>query len=112
MKTSRMKIEGTCYVFAKAKSDYQLENLKPGELPFRYEIKSYDYGDENCVRLCEFPVSTYIPNGIDITLACVDNLKELIEVLEKEHATKIEELNDRIKALALIEYRPDDVTSE
>lgn len=107
MKTQRTKVEGTMYVFAQAKSEYELSKLKPGELPFKYKLKSYDYGDESCVRLHEFPVSSYIPDGIDITLKCVENLKEQIVALEKETAEKVAELNERIKALALIEYRPE-----
>ena len=108
MKTKRTQVEGTMYVFAKAKSDYQLDNLDPGELPFEYVLKSYDYGDEDCVRLHEFPVSDYLPEGIDITLKCVENLREQIVAIEKTTAIKIRDLEKRIRHLALIEYKPKD----
>ena len=111
MKTERTKVEGTMYVFAKAKSEYQLKNLETDELPFQYVLKSYDYGDEDCVRLHEFEVSDYLPEGIDITLKCVENLKEQIIAVEQKAKKDIADLNARIKALALIEYRPDDAST-
>ena len=107
MKTKRTLVEGNMYVFAKAKSEFQLEDLKPGELPFDYVLKAYDYGDEDCVRLHEFKVSDYLPDGIDITLKCVENLKEQIEEAEKEFKRKVKDLEARIRSLALIEYKPE-----
>ena len=110
MKTERTEVTGTMYVFAKAKSEYELDHLDPGELPFRYILRSYDYGDEDCVRLHEFEVSSFLPEGIDITLKCVENLREQIVKIQEEAKTKVRELEDRIKALALIEYRPEPET--
>lgn len=106
MKTKRTLVEGTMYVFAKAKSQYQLDNLEPGELPFEYVLKSYDYGDEECVRLHSFQCNDYLPEGIDITLKCVENLKERIIAVRKQADEDVAELESRIKRLALIEYQP------
>lgn len=106
MKTEETRVDGAMYVFATAKSSYELDNLEPGELPFTYELKSYDYGDENCVRVHEIPVTGLVPAGIDITIACIKNLEEKIEALEKECAKEVEKLRVRIKALALIEFKP------
>ena len=107
MKTERTKVEGNMFVFAVAKSDYELENLNPGDLPFSYKLKSYDYGDENAVRVHEFPVTGTIPSGIDITLKCIENLREQIEAIETKAKKDVAGLEKRIKALALIEYKPD-----
>ena len=107
MKTEKTLVEGTMYVFAKAKSKYQLETMEAGELPFTYELKSYDYGDEDCVRLHEFDVSDYLPEGIDITLKCVENLQEQIAAVQQRAEKDIEELEERIRRLAMIEYHPD-----
>lgn len=107
MKTKKTKVEGTLYVFAQAKSNYALENLAPGSLPFYYDIKSYDYGNEDAVRLHEFTVSEYVPDGIDITMKCVENLEEQIESVMQKADSEVANLRDRIKALALIEYKPD-----
>jgi len=107
MKTEKTTVTGTIYVFAKAKSDYVLENLEPGELPFTYEIKSYDYGDESCVRLHEQQISITVPDGIDITMECVKNLNERIEAVEEKAKRDVADLQARIKAIALIEYKPD-----
>jgi hypothetical protein len=108
MKTERTLVTGNMYVFAKAKSEYQLGNLKENELPFDYVLKSYDFGDEDCVRIHEFPVQDYLPEGIDITLKCVENLQEQIIELEKKTKNKVKELTARIRALALIEHQPSD----
>lgn len=107
MKTERQTITRNVYVFAEAKSKYQIEKLNPGELPFEYIIKAYDYGDEKCVRIMEQPVSIVIPEGIDITLECVKNLQEKIDAIRKDSAKQIKELEERIRALTLIEYKPD-----
>lgn len=108
MKTEKTKVEGSMYVFATTKPDWELDNLEPGDLPFYYEIKSYDYGDERSVRIHEQNVIVTIPSGIDVTLACIDNLKEQIEVVRKEAEEKVENLEKRIRALALIEYQPEE----
>jgi hypothetical protein len=89
------------------KSVYQLENLKEDELPFTYELKTYDYGDESCVRIHDFPISGMVPEGIDITVKAIENLKEKITAVQQEAKKEVKNLEDRIKALALIEYKPD-----
>jgi hypothetical protein len=106
MKTTKQTITRNIYVFAEAKTKYQLKNLAPGELPFDYKLKAYDYGDESCVRIMEQPISVVIPEGIDITLECVKNLQEKIDAIRKDSAERIKELEERIRNLTLIEYRP------
>jgi len=107
MKTTKENIERTVYVFAEAKTSYELENLEVGELPFTYKVKQYDYGDESCVRIMEQAIILTIPEGIDITLECVKNLEEKILALEAECVKEVAELRERIRNLALIEYKPD-----
>lgn len=106
MKTECETINRTVYVYAQAKSKYQLESLEPGELPFDYIVKGYDYGDESCVRITEVPVAITIPAGIDITVECIKNLQEKIDAVRKQAEKDIKELEERIRNLALIEYRP------
>lgn len=112
MKTEKTTLNRDVYIFAEAKSKYQIENLEPGELPFEYKVKSYDYGDESCVRIMELPIVVQIPEGIDITLECVKNLQEKIEAVRKQAASDIKDLEERIKALTLIEYQPQMETSD
>lgn len=106
MKTEKQTITRNVYVYAEAKSKYQIEKLEPGELPFDYKVKGYDYGDESSVRIMEQPISIVIPEGIDITLECVKNLQEKIDAIRKESAKQIKDLEDRIRSLTLIEYKP------
>lgn len=107
MKTTKENIERTVYVFAEAKTQYELENLEAGELPFTYKVKQYDYGDESSVRIMEQPIILTIPEGIDITLECVKNLEEKIVALEADCKKEVAELRERIRSLALIEYKPE-----
>lgn len=106
MKTKNETITRNIYVYAQALGKYQLENLAPGELPFKYEVKGYDYGDETQVRILEVPVTIHIPAGIDVTVECIKNLQEKIDAVRKQAEKDIKNLEERIRSLALIEYRP------
>lgn len=107
MKTERTEVTSTLYVFATLKQPFALSNMEPGDLPYSYEVKSFDWGGESSVRLHEFEVMTVIPAGIDITMKCIENLKELITKTERETVAKVAELEERIRAISLIEYKPD-----
>jgi hypothetical protein len=109
MITDLERITRTVYVYAKAKTKFQIERLDPDESPFEYVVKDYDYGDESQVRIMEVDVDIIIPSGIDLTRACIENLREKIGAVEKEAKEKVADLEDRIRKLALIEYRPNDV---
>jgi len=110
MKTEAQLLRTTVYVFAKAKTQYEIDNLKPGELPWEYRVKDYDYGDETSVRIMEHEIIVPIPEGIDITRECVKNLREKIIAVEEKAKKDIKDLNDRIAKLALIEYQPESDT--
>jgi len=107
MKTNQEVFRTTVYVYAKAKSKYRLEKLEAGELPWEYEVKGYDYGDESSVRIMEHEILVPIPEGIDVTQECIKNLKEKIDAVEKEAKKEVADLQERIRNLALIEYRPE-----
>ena len=107
MKTTAQTLHAKVYVYARAKTPHQLENLQPGELPYTFDVKDYDYGDEKSVRILEFETDIPIPAGIDITAKCIENLKEQINAANKAHQDLIEDLNDRIRNLALIEHHPE-----
>lgn len=107
MKTERTEITRDVYVFVVPKSDWEINSLEPGELPYRYEVKSYDYGSESSVRIHKCPVTVTIPAGIDITMECISNLREQISEIRKKADTDIENLEERIRRLALLEYNPE-----
>lgn len=107
MKTQAQTLERKVFLYAEAKSQYQIDNLEPGELPFEYRVKEFDYGDESCVRIHEQAILVQVPEGIDITLACIKNLEEKITKIEEDAAIEVADLRKRIKALALIEYKPE-----
>lgn len=107
MKTEKTEINSTLFVFATIKGEWDLLHLKDGELPYIYEIKSFDWGGENSVRLYEFDVMTTVPANIDITMKCIENLNEQIVRVEKESVSKVKDLEERIRAISLIEHKPD-----
>ena len=106
MKTETTLVTGTVYVFATPKTEYEIANLEAGELPFKYEIKSYDYCDEDSVRVCEFPITGTVPAGIDLTMMAIEGFREQIVEVQKIADQKIERLEEKIKALLLITYQP------
>lgn len=112
MKTKSESITATVYVYAKAKSKWQLENLKPDEMPFEYNVKDYDYGDESSVRIMEQEITLNIPADIDITAACISNLQERIIAVRQQASKEIENLSQRIRDLSLIEYKCDQSTTD
>ena len=112
MKTKKQVIEREVFVFAEAKTQYELDNLRSDELPFKYIVKAYDYGDETCIRIMEQPVLITIPDGIDITLECIKNLEEKITAIQEEADKDIKDLRERIRSLALIEYQPSESTDD
>ncbi len=107
MKTEETVVKGTMYVFATPKTPYEIEKLEQGELPYTYQLKSYDYTDEDSVRICEFPVTSTVPAGIDITMMAIEGFRERIVEVQKEADRKIERYEDKIKALLLITYQPE-----
>lgn len=107
MKTKQEAYRTTVYVYAQAKSKYQIDKLKPGELPWEYRVKDFDYGDESSVRIMEHEILVPIPADIDVTTKCIENLKEKIDAVKKQAEEDIADLNERIRNLALIEYRPE-----
>jgi hypothetical protein len=109
VKTTEETIRATVYVYARAKTPYQLENLSEGELPYDYHVKDYDYGDESSVRICAQDILLQIPAGIDVTQKCIENLKEKIRAVEEQAKKDIEDLNKRIRDLSLIEFQPENV---
>lgn len=112
MLTSKETLRTTVYVYAQAKSKYACQNLKPGELPFEYRVKDFDYGDESSVRIMEHEILIPIPDGIDITTKCIENLREKIVAIRKDTEKEVKDLEERIRNLALIEYRPEPAVVE
>lgn len=107
MKTIRENLRTTVYVYAQAKSKWAIDRLEPGELPWEYRVKDFDYGDESSVRIMEHEILIPIPADIDVTTKCIENLREKIIAVQKQADEDIKDLNERIRNLALIEYRPD-----
>jgi hypothetical protein len=106
MKTDGRTIKAKVYVFAQMKTNYELDNLKDGDLPFNLRVKDFDYGDEASVRIMEHEISVRIPEGIDLTTKCIENLREKISAVEEQCRKDVADLQQRIRNLALIEYKP------
>lgn len=109
MKTEKTKVDGHMYVFAVPKPTYELEALEPEDLPYTYTMRSFDYaGDDDAVAVHDFPVSGEVPAGIDIVMKAIEGLRERIKTVESEAAAEVIVLEKKIKALALIEYKPEE----
>ncbi len=118
MKTEKTNVEGTCYIWALPKSDWEIEqDLKEAAndmtkvIPFKYRITASDINyTSGAVKVCDFPVTGQVPEGIDLVTAAVQTLREKIIEIRRERDKEIAEIEEQIKALALIEFLPDGVT--
>lgn len=116
MKTKRTTVEGVNYIWAYPKTNWEIEqDLQEVDgdmtkvVPFNYQItsNSANWRDDS-VLVHEFPVVGNVPAGIDLVKAAVKTLQAEIAQVQAEAEAKVAELNEKIKNLALIEYRPDD----
>lgn len=113
MKTKRTKVEGTCYIWALPKTDWEtqqeidkvgIENV----VPFNYKITAHStHYAIGAVKICEFDVIGTVPEGVDLIQAAVKTLREEIDEVQKEAKQKVDELNERIRKLAMITYQPE-----
>lgn len=115
MKTEKTKVEGTCYIWAMPKSDWQIQqDLKEVDndmakvMPFQYKITtgSTNYNDD-AVLVGEFDVVGTVPEGVDLVKAAVETLRDKIAEAKKEYEKTVADLEEKIKNLALIEYQPE-----
>jgi len=114
MKTEKTTVSGKCYIWALPMTDYQvklaLEEVD-GDMekvtPFKYEITaSCSNWHDGAVRVCEFDVVGTVPEGIDLVKQAVETLRDEIIKVRKDADDKIADLEEQIKNLALIEYKP------
>ena len=115
MKTAKTNVEGTCYIWAYPKTDYEIStelDAVAGDMtkviPFKYVITSNSANwRDDAVLVHEFPVTGMVPAGVDLVKAAVETLRTEIQRVQKEAADKVLELEEKIKNLALIEYQPE-----
>lgn len=115
MKTMREQVDGKCYVWAFPKTDWELQQEidardgnMAGIMPFKYEIttSSSNWRDDS-VLVCDFAVSTWVPEGVDLVKAAISTLRDEISRVQEEADKKIAELQEKINNLALIEFKPE-----
>jgi len=115
MKTEKTNVEGMCYIWAYPKTDWEIKSELRGVdgdmskiVPFKYSITSNDSNwRDDSVKVHEFPVTGVVPEGVDLVKAAVETLREEIARVQAETKKKVDELEEKIKNLALIEYVPE-----
>jgi hypothetical protein len=118
MKTKSTIVEGTNYIWAFPKTDWEIgQELKDVDgdmtkiVPFKYQITASDCNwRDDSVLVHEFTTVGVVPAGIDLVKAAVKTLRAEIEQVQADAAKKVSELEEKIKTLALIEYQPDDAS--
>jgi len=120
MKTTTEVVKGKAYIWAIPKGEYVLkkeveenDGVLEGISPFTYLItnSSSDWRD-NTVLVHEFDIAGVVPSGIDLVLKAVETLRDKIAVIVAEADKEVKALEDQIKNLALIEYKPTPVVSD
>jgi hypothetical protein len=117
MKTKREVIQGNMYIWAKPKTEWQLERELEevdGDMtridPFTLFIDSIEnHWMDTYVRVAgPIPVSATVPEGVDLVTRAVETLRDKAIEIQKEADEKINAIEERIKSLALLTHQPSD----
>lgn len=120
MKTTEEVVKSKAYIWAVPKGEWTLkqeveanDGNMAGISPFTYVItsSSSDYRDTT-VLVHEFDIAGVVPAGIDLVLKAVETLRDKITAIVAEADKEVAKLEDQIKNLALIEYKPQLVVTE
>ena len=108
MKTKHTKVTQKMSIWAIPKSDYDLEDLSPGEMPFDYKIftNMNTPWQDGSVKVDTQEVDLWVPAGVDLLEQAIETLKEQIKETRAEAQSKITKYEQQIEQLTLIEYKP------
>jgi hypothetical protein len=105
MKTEATKVTNTLQIWAIPQSDYYIEE-HPGEIPFRYEIRTHKPYQDGSVMVHETEVSLLVPAGIDLLKAAIETLQSEIKTTRAEAEKRCQELEKQVHNLLLLEHKP------
>ena len=106
MKTKRTEVVQKMAIWAIPKSDYEIEESAPGEMPFKYQIMTSGGSpwQDGSVKVHEKEITMYVPAGLDLLEKAVETLKEQIKETRAEAQSKIYKYEAQINNLLLIEW--------
>ena len=120
MKTQLTKVDGKAYIWAVPKGEYTLgqeirENgdSMVGICPFKYDVtcNESDWRSDS-VLVAEFDIVGTVPAGIDLVLKAVETLRNQIVTIQAEAEKEVAKIEEKIRKLALIEYKPEVVSEQ
>lgn len=114
MRTTETIVRSKAHIWAIPKAEYKLKlelEEADGDIsqitPFEFEITSSESNwRDAAVHIHEFDVAGIVPAGIDLVLKAVETLRGKIATVQAEAAKEVKKLEEQIKNLALIEYKP------
>ena len=120
MKTTECKVEGKAYIWAVPKGDWQLkqevkdnEGSMIGICPFRYETTDSDSDwRSTAVLVSEFDIVGTVPSGIDLVMKAVATLRDKIVTIQAEADKEVAKIEEQIRNLALLEYKPEVISEQ
>lgn len=106
MKTKRTEVVQKMSIWAIPKSDYEIDESKPGEMPFNYKIMTTmnTPWQDGSVKVHEAEMVMYVPAGLDLLEKAVETLKEQIKETRAEAQSKIHKYEEQINNLMLLEW--------
>ena len=107
--TKEEKVETELKIYAIPRTEHEISHSEDG-CPFYYKVfagYSCPYQD-GAIKLHQVDHSVYLPEGIPLLEKAVETLKEAMEDERRESAKKLADMQARIDALALIEYKPEE----
>ena len=114
MKTVQCEVRSTAYIWAVPKNEYTLkreveenDGSMLGVCPFQYEITDSETNwRSTAVRVADFGIVGTVPPGIDLVLKAVETLRDKIVTIQAEADKEIAQVEEQIRNLALLEYKP------
>lgn len=105
MKTEREKISGMASVWALPRTTWEIEQSEDGRA-FKYIVKTDTAWQDGAVKVCDFNVDTWIPDGIDLVEKAIETMQEKINSIQKNAQKEVDNLLEQIKSMQLIEHQP------
>ncbi len=114
MRTVETVVSAKAHIWAVPKPEYLLrQELEEADgdtskiTPFQFEItNSSSHWRDAAVHVHEFDCAGVVPAGIDLVMKAVQTLRDKILAVQERADKEIVKLEEQIKNLALIEYKP------
>jgi len=104
--TAETVVRQDIFIWAIPQSAWYIEE-HPDECPYTFEVRTDKPWEKGAVKVYEQELELVVPAGINVTEKAIETFKEAQREVQLEADEKINNLEDRIKALLQITHQPD-----